>query len=268
MINFTKKDEVFFRNNGYLIKQVEDLKNLNYLRKKVIDFIVKKKPSLKSKLKIEKEEIFLNNFHKYIKKSELNSIRLFVIDIINRNKSFAENYYSAGKKSLDFLVGNELAMQSKINLSIQTPNDHDSMLPMHSDIYAGESPFEANLWIPLVNVKADSRSMFITSPKYNKKIDQMVRDTRKLTILQIYNKNKKKFKFLKINYGEILVFSPIMLHGNVVNKTKYTRLDTTRVPTNNIREEVGNNIKIPPEMIAMNATLTIHSQLNRSPNAF
>ena len=223
MINFTKKDEIFFRNNGYLIKQTEDLKNLNYLRKKVIELIVKKKPSLKSKLKIEKEEIFLNNFHKYIKKSELNSIRLFVIDIINRNKSFAENYYSAGKKSLDFLVGNELAMQSKINLSIQTPNDHDSMLPMHSDIYAGESPFEANLWIPLVNVKADSRSMFITSPKNNKKINRLVENTKSLTLLDIYKKNKKKFKFLKINFGEVLVFSPIMLHGNIVNKTKFTR---------------------------------------------
>ena len=97
------------------------------------------------------------------------------------------------------------------------------MLPMHSDIYAGESPFEANLWIPLVNVEADSRSMFITSPKYNKKIDKIIRETRKLTILQIYNKNKKKFKFLKIRYGEVLVFSPVILHGNVVNKTKYTR---------------------------------------------
>ena len=51
MINFTKKDEVFFRNNGYLIKQAEDLKNLNYLKKKVIELIVKKKPNLKLKLK-------------------------------------------------------------------------------------------------------------------------------------------------------------------------------------------------------------------------
>ena len=71
-------------------------------------------------------------------------------------------------------------MQSKINLSIQTPNDYDSMLPMHSDIYAGESPFEANLWIPLVNVKADSRSMFITSPKNNKKINRLVINTKSL----------------------------------------------------------------------------------------
>ena len=222
-MNFTVKDEVFFRNHGYLIKKTSDQKNLDLLRNKILKFITLKKPHLKKKSSNINQEIFLSSFHKYIKKNELNDLRLFVIDKINKDKNFSNEYYQVGKNLLDFLVGNELAMQSKINLSIQIPNDNDSMLPMHSDIYAGESPFEANLWIPLVNVEADSRSMFITSPKYNKKIDKIIRGTKKLTILQIYNKNKKKFKFLKIRYGEVLVFSPVILHGNVVNKTKYTR---------------------------------------------
>jgi len=222
-MNFNAKDEAFFRNHGYLIKKTNDQKSLDILRNKILKYIILKKSSLGKRYINKKEEIFLSSFHKNMKKKELNDLRLFVINKINSDKTFSKEYYNVGKNLLDFLVGNELAMQNKINLSIQIPNDSDSMLPMHSDIYAGESPFEANLWIPLTNVEPDSRSMFITSPKYNKKIDQMIRDTRKLTILQIYNKNKKKFKFLKINYGEILVFSPIMLHGNVVNKTKYTR---------------------------------------------
>ena len=44
------------------------------------------------------------------------------------------------------------------------------------------------------------------------------------TIIEIYNKHKKKFKFLSINYGEVLIFSPVLLHGNIVNKTKETRI--------------------------------------------
>ena len=43
------------------------------------------------------------------------------------------------------------------------PNEKKSMLPMHSDIYAGESPFEVVMWIPLMNVEASSHSMFITN---------------------------------------------------------------------------------------------------------
>ena len=31
------------------------------------------------------------------------------------------------------------------------PNDKDSLLDLHSDIYAGESPFQVVVWIPLVD---------------------------------------------------------------------------------------------------------------------
>ena len=48
-----------------------------------------------------------------------------------------------------------------------------SMLPMHSDIYAGESPFEVVIWIPMMNVKS-SHSMFITNPRDNKKINEQI----------------------------------------------------------------------------------------------
>ena len=47
------------------------------------------------------------------------------------------------------------------------PHDNKSMLPMHSDIYAGESPFEVVVWIPLMDVRKSTHSMFITNPKDN-----------------------------------------------------------------------------------------------------
>ena len=42
-------------------------------------------------------------------------------------------------------------------------------------------------------------------------------------ILKNFCKNKKNFKFLNIKYGDILIFSPLILHGNTINKTKETR---------------------------------------------
>ena len=75
-----------------------------------------------------------------------------------------------------------------------------------------------------MDVKKSTHSMFITSPKHNVKINKEITKNKKSTILSIYNKYKKKFKFLKINYGEILIFSPIIQHGNVVNTTKITRV--------------------------------------------
>ena len=42
-------------------------------------------------------------------------------------------------------------MQKNLNLSIQCPNDNSSLLPIHFDVWSGDSPFEINLWVPLVD---------------------------------------------------------------------------------------------------------------------
>ena len=76
----------------------------------------------------------------------------------------------------------------------------------------------------MMDVKKSTHSMFITNPKDNIKINQEITKSKNQTIINIYNKYKKKFKFLKINFGEILIFSPIIQHGNVVNTTKETRI--------------------------------------------
>ena len=40
-------------------------------------------------------------------------------------------------RTFDILVGNELVMQNKINLSIQLPHDKSSILPIHSQYQWG-----------------------------------------------------------------------------------------------------------------------------------
>ena len=147
-----------------------------------------------------------------------------IINKINNDDKFSECYYNVSKEMLDMIVGNELAMQKKINLSVQMPKDKNSILPMHSDIYAGESPFEVVVWIPLMSVQPNSHSMFITNPKHNKRINHEITKSKNKSLAQIFKKYKTKFKFIKINYGEVLIFTPILQHGNVINKTNITRI--------------------------------------------
>ena len=198
---------------------------MKFLQQKILKLCLKSKPSLNKVYKNYKNtELFFENIHKHITKIELNNFRLKIIQGINKDEKFREKYYLVSKNLLDNLVGNELAMQTKLNVSIQIPNDDTSMLPMHSDIYAGESPFEVVIWIPLTNVDASSHSMFITDPKNNRLINKEVTTSTNKTILEIYNKHKKKFKFIKIKYGNILLFTPVIMHGNVVNKTSISRI--------------------------------------------
>ena len=42
------------------------------------------------------------------------------------------------------------------------PNDKDLLLDLHSDIYAGESPFQVVVWIPLVDVYSTKSMFFFT----------------------------------------------------------------------------------------------------------
>lgn len=217
----SKKELNFFKKEGYLIKNTNSINSLN----KIHNFIFNILSKHSKKKKFHNNKInFFTKFHKNINRKKLNEIRVSAINEINKKHGFRDLYYQSSKELLDDLVGNEVAMQKKINLSIQIPNDKKSILPMHSDIYAGESPFEVVIWIPMMNVKKSSHSMFITNPKDNIKINKDVTTGRKFTLQKIYQKHKKKFKFIKIDYGQILIFSPIIQHGNVINKTDETRI--------------------------------------------
>ena len=206
-----------FEKNGYII--INDNTGLvKFLRLQIVNEIKKNN----SKLKYFSEELLLNNFHKYFSRKNVNGVRLNLYNSINKIKNIDNIYYSTCKEVLDNLVGNEVAMQKKINLSIQMPKDPDSLLDMHSDIYAGESPFQVVVWIPLVDVSS-TKSMFITTPKSNKKLNNLVLKTNDLTTRDIYEKNKKLFHFLNIKFGQILIFSPLILHGNTINSSSETR---------------------------------------------
>jgi len=207
--NFEKKGYIIFDDNTGLVKN---------LRKIIVDEIKKSFTKLKN---LEDVKI-LNHFHKYVSKKSVNAIRLKIYNSINKVKEIDNIYYSIAKNVLDDLIGNEVAIQKKINLSIQMPKDPDSLLDMHSDIYAGESPFQLVVWIPLVDVKS-TKSMFITTPSHNKKLNELVLKTNNLTTRDIYKKNKKLFHFINIKFGQILIFSPLILHGNTINTSSETR---------------------------------------------
>ena len=107
-----------------------------------------------------------NELHKFIDYRDLNELRMFLYEELNKKNKFKKSYYEISRPFLHEIVGNELAMQKKINLSIQFPNDDSSLLPIHSDTWNGNSPYEVVVWLPMENVK-NSKSMFILP--YNSK---------------------------------------------------------------------------------------------------
>ncbi len=205
-----------FLAKGYFIANLDkrELNKLDKVKKEIIILLKKK-----SKFKIKKSSNYLENFHLNIKKNNLNKIRINIFKKLNKNK-FNKRYYDICSKYIEPIVGLENVIQKKINLSIQLPNDDSSLLPVHSDTWAGDSPFEIVVWIPLVDCRK-SQSMFIL-PRNTKSFRNFNRKSFR-SEKEIMNTIKNEIKFINIKYGQILVFSQNLPHGNIINKEKKTR---------------------------------------------
>ena len=224
MIDFKDKNEntisYNFKKKGYLKFKTDNLDSLHYLREIIVKNICKL-----CKLKIPSYNLydqFLNNFHKKIKLKDLNNIRIKIIKAINNDKYFRKHYFLTSKEILYKIVGNELAMQTRVNLSIQLPHDKSSLLPLHSDIWSGDSPFEVVIWIPLVNCYG-TKTMYILPPKHYKKVEKNFSKFSGNSTEVFFKKIRKHVEWVKINFGEVLIFNQALPHGNIVNKEKETR---------------------------------------------
>ena len=222
MLNFASKTErkisKDFERKGYIIQNVPDIKSLENIKKILLNSINKK---IKLKKKIEPNNL-LDFFHNKINKKNLNSIRLDIIKDLNKNKKLKELYYLIAKPFLDILVGNELAMQTRINLSIQLPRDKSSLLPVHSDVWSGDSAFEIVVWLPLVDC-CKTKSMYILNPSKLNKVNSIIYKNKKNSSEKLYQSLKKDINWIDIKYGQVLLFNQTLPHGNRINNEKETR---------------------------------------------
>jgi sporadic carbohydrate cluster 2OG-Fe(II) oxygenase len=214
--NIEKDTSSEFLKKGFIIKKIKNINDLKKIQNIFEDFIIK---SLTKK--VDKKKIF-DNFHKITNQNNLNDFRLNLINHINSDKKIKLYYYNICKDYLDILVGNELVMQNNINLSIQLPNDSSSLLPLHSDVWSGDSPFEIVAWLPLVDCYK-SKSMYILKPEYYSELVDQIRSNKLKDSEKLFRYIKKKVVWLNVNYGEVLIFNQSLPHGNRVNKEKTTR---------------------------------------------
>lgn len=158
--------------------------------------------------------------HEDVPSHILNEVRLANIKNLNNIPDIKHLYFSLAQHAIETLVGNELVMQRNINLSIQLPNDDSSLLPIHCDTWSGDSPYEVVLWVPLVDCY-DTKSMFFVDREWDAKVQPNLKDYK--TSEDLWNAVKDHAQFMKVDYGECLIFTQNIMHGNRVNKTSETR---------------------------------------------
>jgi len=162
----------------------------------------------------------LDMLHFHIKENEVNSLRMHLFNKLNSEFDWRSFLFEMIGKELINVVGPDISIQNKINLSIKLPQDETSNLGLHSDSWSNESPFQLNAWIPLTNVFG-SNGMYLLGE------DISLLENSKIKVADIESNNKIKFEdkdFVRLDFGEILLFNPSLLHGNITNRTNKTRI--------------------------------------------
>ncbi|HTX59632.1 MAG TPA: sporadic carbohydrate cluster 2OG-Fe(II) oxygenase [Verrucomicrobiae bacterium] len=165
---------------------------------------------------------YLDDAGSRIDPARVNDVRLHVIAAIEREPWFRASYYACGRKLVDEIVGNELAIQRSVGFSIQLPGDASSVLPLHSDAWSEDSPFEAVLWIPLVDCYR-TKSMFILPRERDVRWRDRVHEFERGGVEALFQAVENDVEYLDVPFGSVLLFTHTLMHGNRVNRETTAR---------------------------------------------
>jgi sporadic carbohydrate cluster 2OG-Fe(II) oxygenase len=217
-VSFFRDDEerlsAAFLERGYVIAPAQDRAALDRIR----DFVAERTAAFLGLAVPSEPATFLERIGDHVgdDPDRLNSLRLAVIDALTGAPWFREAYFACGRSVLETLVGNELAMQRGIGFSIQLPGDTSSVLPLHSDAWSEDSPFEVVLWIALVDVAA-TQSMFILRREQDLAWRERMHEFADRSVDELFTTLERDVEYLTIPYGNVLCFTHTLMHGNRVN---------------------------------------------------
>ena len=221
-VSFLAQEEIVlsadFLQNGFVVCDAESSKALDGIRNNVTQI----SNNWLTQNQLESNAFELSCSHDFVPNHRLNDLRMVIFTEINKITDIRQRYFWLARQSLSTLVGNELSMQNKVNLSIQQPNDESSVLPMHSDIWTGDSPFQVVLWVPLTDA-SQSNSMFFLPPNESHEARQRVASGEFKSMDQIESEYQSQIVTMIVPYGKVLIFDSNCLHGNVLNETKTSR---------------------------------------------
>lgn len=208
-----------FVENGYVIQPAENQAALDRIRQCAAEYAAE---ALGVGLP-EDTGAFLNGFHERVSIDELNAVRLAVIEGLNKQPWLRATYFKLARQAIFSIVGNELAMQRRINLSIQLPGDTSSLLPVHADVWSGDSPYEIVLWVPLVDCYR-TKSMYLMPPAQDRALQARMGEAFKgASSADLFKVIEDDVQWMDVPYGHVLIFSQTLMHGNQPNEEADTR---------------------------------------------
>jgi len=168
------------------------------------------------------ETLSLEQLHLSLKQEQLNTFRLKLIKSISETNELTDLIYAELTHLLHSLVGPDIAVQKIPGLSIQFPGDESSILPFHSDVHAGNSPYEFVFWLPITRAEG-TNAMFLLPLQESLKLERRGWDESK-ALSDIKSEYKDDLIRTGSGPGQAMIFSHNLFHGNTVNEEGFTRV--------------------------------------------
>lgn len=207
-----------FLRDGYVIQSVED----NSLLERIQAAVTMQAARHLGLAEPGPAAAFLNGIHEQVSVGDLNALRLAVHNGVNACPWLREAYFGLARRSIEALVGNELAMQRRVNLSIQLPADDSSLLPVHADVWSGDSPFEIVVWLPLVDCYR-TKSMYLLPPGPDRAMTARLHEFADRSAEDLFRAIEPDVEWIDIRFGEVLLFAQSLMHGNRINAEAESR---------------------------------------------
>ena len=196
---------------GYAVCPIENIQLFKKLRDSFVD-----------KMNIStKSEKNINTARKTIAKMSKAEINRTMINLL-KFTDLSDMMINSCPNLVETLCGKELFIQRRAHTIINVPGTKHSKQWTHYEMMSGISPFTYVLWAPLHDIEDDGGTYHIdqkTSLKVMKKEEEDGLVNGPTVFNMMENQKPARLKF-----GQVVVFNPFVLHGNVPFNSDFARI--------------------------------------------
>ena len=197
--------------SGYAVRPIENMQLFKKLRD---SFVGKMNISTKSEKNID----VVRKVMAKMSKAEINRSMINLLTFTNLSDMMINSCPSL----VETLCGKELFIQRRAHTIINVPGKEHSKQWTHYEMMSGISPFTYVLWAPLHDLEDDGGAYYIdqkTSLEVMKK-EQAAGLVNGPTVFNMMKKQKPP----RLKFGQVVVFNPFVLHGNVTFHSEFARI--------------------------------------------
>ncbi|MAT78130.1 hypothetical protein CMK14_23705 [Candidatus Poribacteria bacterium] len=203
--------EELVHGSGYAVCPIEDMPLFKKLRDSFVE---------KMDISTESEKN-INVVRKAVAKMSKAEINRSMINLLTFT-DLSEMMINSCTSLVESLCGKELFIQRRAHTIINVPGKEHSKQWPHYEMMSGISPFTYVLWAPLHDIEDDGGAYHIDQ----KASLEVMKKEQKAGLVNgptVFNMMENQ-KPARLKFGQVLVFNPFVLHGNVPFNSEFARI--------------------------------------------